>query len=463
MKVLLVDDDANLRRAVRRLLSGADLEISEASSAESALAAIESFTPDLMLLDLYMGEQTGLDLLRQLRAQGASVPTVMVTSSRDLDDLREAMRLGASDYVFKDELSSELLTPIVDGYRERLRLGREVVRLRTQIDRSFGVRALVGRSAPMERLRKLVARLADAESPVLVRGQTGTGKELVSRALHHQSKRRDEPFVALNCSAMPGQLIESMLSGNERGAFTGADRRVRGHFEMAGDGTLLLDEIAELPLELQAKLLRVVEDRRFRPLGSERELPLRARLVAATHVDLEARIRERQFREDLYYRLNVVTIEIPSLAERIEDLPQLIGSFVERAPRPLRFTDGALRRLAARPWPGNVRELRNVIERLSLLADDDRIDEATLDELVPPQRHAPVGDGLSRFAAEILALPTEQRSKLELAEAALVRAAVDKAGGNVSAAARMLGVPRSLLRRRIEPTADASAGHDDDD
>jgi DNA-binding NtrC family response regulator len=461
VKVLLVDDDPNVRRAVRRLLGAIDLEITEASSVKNALSILETSTPDLMLLDLFMGEQTGLDLLRDLKGQGRLIPTVMVTSSREVDDLREAMRLGASDYVFKDELSSELLLPIVEGYRERLRLGREVVRLRTQIDRSFGVRALVGRSAAMERVRKLVGRLADAETPVLVRGETGTGKELVSRALHQQSKRRDEPFVALNCSTMPSQLIESLLFGHERGAFTGADRRVRGHFELAGEGTLLLDEIAELPFELQAKLLRVVEERKFRPLGSDREVPLKARLVAATHVDIEARITEKQFREDLYYRLNVVTIDIPRLADRLEDLPELIGTFVERAPRPLRFTDGAMRWLSKREWSGNIRELRNVVERLALLADEDLIDEATLEDLVPNRRNQSVGDGLSRFAAEILALPSEQRSKLDLAEAALVRSALEKSGGNVSAAARLLGVPRGALRRRIEPTSSAEASDDD--
>jgi DNA-binding NtrC family response regulator len=461
VKILLADDEANVRRVVRRLLSTSpDLEIAEASSVTAALAQIEADAPDLLLLDLYMGDQTGLDLLRELRKQGRAIPAVMITSSRELDDLREAMRLGASDYVFKDELSAELLMPIVDGYKERLSLGREVVRLRTHIDRSFGVRALVGRSAAMERLRKLVVRLADAETPVLVRGQTGSGKELVSRALHQQSKRREEPFVALNCSAMPGQLIESMLFGHEKGAFTGADRRQRGHFELVGEGTLLLDEVAELPFELQAKLLRVLEDRKFRPLGSEKELPLRARLVAATHVDLEARIKEKQFREDLYYRLNVVTIQVPRLDERIDDLPELIATFVERAPRPLKFTPGAMSWLAKYPWSGNVRELRNVIERLALLADEDLIDERTLEEIVAPERDRPVGNELARFAAEILAMPTEQRSKLELAEGALIRSALDKCAGNVSAAARLLGVPRGAIRRRIEGT---STSADDDD
>jgi DNA-binding NtrC family response regulator len=360
--------------------------------------------------------------------------------------------------VFKDELSPELLLPIVDGYKARLHLGREVVRLQAQIDRSFGVRALVGRSSAMERVRRLVTRLADADAAVLVRGPTGSGEELVSRALHQQGKRRDQPFIALNCSAMPGQLIESMLFGHEKGAFTGADRRVRGHLEMVGEGTLLLDEVAELPYELQAKLLRVVEDRKFRPLGSERELPFRARVVAATHVDLETRIKEKQFREDLYYRLGVVSIDIPPLADRIDDLPELMASFVERLRRPLRFTDRAMKWMLRHPWAGNVRELRNVIERLTLLADGDLIDEATLEDLVPTKRGQAVGDEVSRFAAEIVALPSSERSKLELAEGALIRAALDRSNGNVSAAARMLGVARGALRRRLEPSCVASEG-----
>ena len=230
----------------------------------------------------------------------------------------------------------------------------------------------------------MIRRVADANATVLIRGETGTGKELVARALHEVSGRRNEPFVAVNCSALPGTLIESLIFGHERGAFTGAERRTRGQLELAGGGTMLLDEIAEMPIELQAKLLRVLEDRRFRPLGAEEERPLQARILASTHVDLQRRIAEGRFREDLYYRLNVVTLHVPPLAERGEDIPELVASFSADLPRKLRFTESAMTWLERRPWPGNVRELRNVVERVSLLSETDTIDVPTLEELANP-------------------------------------------------------------------------------
>ena len=247
-----------------------------------------------MLLDIRLSpdarDRGGLDLLRKLRSTGSSVPAIMVTSLVELSEIREAMRNGAQDYVLKDELCPEMLLPIVKTFRERLALRGEVERLRERVDRSWGLAALVGTSRGMESVRHMIRRVADANATVLIRGETGTGKELVARALHEMSGRRNEPFVAVNCSALPGTLIESLIFGHERGAFTGAERRTRGQLELAGAGTMLLDEIAEMPIDLQAKLLRVLEDRRFRPLGAEEERPLLARIVASTHVDLQRRI-----------------------------------------------------------------------------------------------------------------------------------------------------------------------------
>jgi len=270
----------------------------------------------------------------------------------------------------------------------------------------------------------------------------------VARALHEMSSRRSEPFVAVNCSALPGTLIESLIFGHERGAFTGAERRMRGQLELAGGGTILLDEIAEMPGELQAKLLRVLEDRRFRPLGSETEIPLRARVLAATHVDLEKRIGEGRFREDLFYRLNVVTIYVPSLAEREHDLIELLLAFTAELPRKLRYSDEAIQWLLRRPWPGNVRELRNLVERLALLADDDLIDVPTLEELA---RERPVIDAtaeIDRIARALLALPERLGSKLRVIERAVLHHAIESCGGNKAAAARLIGVDRKMLERR---------------
>ncbi len=453
MKILVVDDQRSARRVLRQMLAALDgIDVLEAAGVDDALAAVERASPDLLLLDVRLTEDPrdrgGLDILRRVRASGRSTPAVMVTSVSELGEIREAMRLGAQDYVLKDELCPEMLLPIVEGQRERLMLKGEVVRLRERVDRTFGTRAILGSSPAMERVRRMIERVAESSSTVLIRGETGSGKEMVARALHETSSRRGEPFVAVNCSALPGTLIESLIFGHERGAFTGAEKRMRGQLELAGAGTILLDEIAEMPAELQAKLLRVLEDRRFRPLGSEAELPLRARVLAATHVDLEKRICDGRFREDLFYRLNVVTLYVPSLAERESDVIELLLAFSADLPRKLRFTDEAIAWLLRRSWPGNVRELRNIVERLTLLADDDLIDVPILEELA---RERPVLDAVAevdRIARALLALPERLGSKLRVMERAVLHHAIESCGGNKAAAARLIGVDRKVLERR---------------
>jgi DNA-binding NtrC family response regulator len=409
-----------------------------------------------MLLDIRLSDDPrdrgGLDVLRAVRASGRMTPAVMVTSSSELAEVRDAMRHGAQDYVLKDELSPEMLLPIVEGIRERLQLRGEVTRLRERVDRAFGTAALVGSSPAMERVRRLVARVADANCAVLIRGETGSGKEMVARALHEMSGRRDQPFIAVNCSALPGALIESLIFGHERGAFTGADRRVRGQLELARGGTLLLDEIAEMPAELQAKLLRVLEDRRFRPLGAESELPVRARILAATHVDLERGIGEGRFREDLYYRLNVVTIDVPPLSERGNDLVELLLAFCSELSRKIRFSDDAINWLTRRRWSGNVRELRNVVERVALLSETDLVDVSVLEDLARETSDAT--REIDRIARTLLALPSNLGSKLDVIERAILHHAIEASGGNKSAAARLIGVDRKALERKWERLSD---------
>jgi DNA-binding NtrC family response regulator len=341
-----------------------------------------------------------------------------------------------------------MLLPIVEGQRERLQLKGEVIRLRERVDKTWGARAIIGSSPGMERVRRLVERVAESSSTVLIRGETGTGKEMVARALHEMSSRRSEPFIAVNCSALPGTLIESLIFGHERGAFTGAERRQRGQLELAGGGTILLDEIAEMPTELQAKLLRVLEDRRFRPLGAEQEIPLRARVLAATHVDLDQRKEMGSFRQDLFYRLNVVTVFLPSLAERGDDLIELLQAFCAELPRKLHFTDEAIAWLMRRQWPGNVRELRNVVERLALLADSDLIDVPVLEELAAERPVPDAAAEIDRMARAILALPERLGSKLRVIERAVLHHAIESCGGNKAAAARLIGVDRKVLERR---------------
>jgi DNA-binding NtrC family response regulator len=300
----------------------------------------------------------------------------------------------------------------------------------------------------MQRLRRMIARVAPADSTVMIRGETGSGKELVARALHHHSQRAAQPFLAVNCATMPDTLIEALLFGHERGAFTGAERRVRGQLELAGGGTLLFDEIAEMPLGAQGKLLRLLEEKQFRPLGSEAMVPFGARLIAATHADLEARVAAGSFRQDLYYRLTVVTLRVPSLAERSDDLPELLTALGGEHARKLRFSQEAIAWLAERRWPGNVRELRNVVERLRLLSDDDAITVDTLEELVEP-RPSDVPAELDAIARSVVALPSGDESKLRMLEAAVVRRALEISGGNKAAAARLLGVERKVIERKV--------------
>jgi DNA-binding NtrC family response regulator len=458
MKILILDDQRSARIVLVHLLAQLrNVTVVEAGNLEEAKQKVESENPDAMLVDIRLSSEPtdrgGLTFLRWVRESGRSTPAVMVTASTELAEIREAMRQGAQDYVLKDELGPEMLLPIIEGIRERLQLRTEVVSLREQIDSTWGPSAFVGSSAPMERVRKLVARVADADAPVLVLGETGTGKEMVARAIHHMSHRAREPFLAVNCSALPGTLIESLIFGHQRGAFTGAVQRMRGQLELAGDGTLLLDEIAEMPFELQAKLLRVLEDRRFRPLGGEEEVPLRARVLASTHVDLPRRISEGRFREDLFYRLNVVAIEIPSLAERGDDVIQLLHAFASSFKRRLHFTDPAMQWIRMRPWPGNVRELRNAVERLALLSESDTIDVPVLEEFVGMNVMDSARE-IDRMARSILALPTRIGSKLDVIERAVLHHAVEITGGNKSAAARLLGVHRKFLERRLERASD---------
>jgi DNA-binding NtrC family response regulator len=463
MKILVVDDQRSVRRLILQLLSALeDVEVSEADSVVTALAATEQVQPDLVLLDIRLSgnaqDRGGLELLRELRAKFPALDVVMVTAASEIAEIRAAMRLGATDYVLKDELSPELLLPTVQGIRERLALRREVVRLRARVDRTQGLSAIVGESPEMERVRDLVRRVADADATVLIRGETGSGKELVARAIHELSPRRDHPFVAINCSALPHTLMESLIFGHERGSFTGAAARVQGQLELAGRGTVLLDEIAEMPLDLQVKLLRVIEDRTFRPLGAPKEKPLLARLLVATHADLERRMFEGRFREDLFFRVNVISISLPSLAERDQDIPALVHALASELPRKLQFTADALTWLMLRRWPGNVRELRNVIERVSILSEVDLVTKDVLEHLAPDRAIVDYTHGLDRLVTSLLSLPPERGNKLGAMERAVIQRAVEVCGGNKSAAARLIGVDRKYMERRWQMFGEGGEG-----
>ena len=453
MHVLVVDDQRSARRNLVTLLqSFEEVTVVEAASLDEARRALERHPIDLALVDVRLSEDArnrdGLVLVREIAEKTTAVP-VCVTASSEMDVIRTAMRSGAYDYLLKDGLCEEVLAPLVRGLSDRRRLEREVVELRARVSPGGAPPGIIGTSAPMERLRSAIKRVALSDRPALLLGPTGAGKEVVARAIHVLGPHPEEPLLDLNCSAIPENLIESMLFGHERGAFTGAERRQPGYFSAVGRGTLFLDEIAELPLTMQARLLRVLETKRFRAVGSTAELAFEGRIVAATHANLDERVRGGRFREDLLYRLNVLSVRVPSLEEHREDIPALVAHFAKTQRRALRFTPEALDALTRDAWPGNVRQLRNLIDRVAVFAEHDEVTPETLRD-VAERGTVSADEALRRCAREILALP--HPNKLDAIEEVLVAEAMASADQNKSAAARLLGVHRKVVERRLDRT-----------
>jgi two-component system response regulator AtoC len=369
--VLVVDDDPGTRKVARANLSLEGFEVALASSAGEALARLSEIEPLAMVTDLKLGDLDGIALMDRVRAGRPHLPVVLVTGNATVETAVQALRKGALHYLVKpiryDELAL-VLRRAVEGERAR----REVARLRGELERAAGFDELVGGSAEMSRLFSLVEQVAPTDATVLLRGETGTGKELVARAIHRRSPRAERPFVAVSCSAVPRELMESEFFGHEKGAFTGAVGRRTGRFEQADGSTLFLDEVGELDLGLQAKLLRVLQERELTRVGSEKATRVDVRIVAATNRDLEVMVKEGRFRDDLYYRLNVIPLVLPPLRDRPGDLPLLLQhflrSFAERYGRePAPPPPGLLAAARSYPWPGNVRELRNLCERAALV------------------------------------------------------------------------------------------------
>jgi DNA-binding NtrC family response regulator len=466
MKILIVDDQASARIVLASIVSKLpDSEIVEAASLAEARTLLENQAIEVALVDLRLTadprNRDGLTLVELIRNQTTAVP-IIVTASQEMAEIRMAMRVGAYDYILKDDLCDELVLPVLAGIRSRRRLEREVRELRARRPAAEPEAArLVGISPPMEVLRETIRRVALSDRPVLVTGPTGTGKELVVSAIHTLGPHPDEPLLDLNCSAIPESLMESQLFGHERGAFTGADRRQEGTFALVRQGTLFFDEVAELPPSLQAKLLRVLETGRFRAVGAAAEQRFAGRVVAATHADLGERVRAGRFREDLYYRLNVLTVRVPALVDRPEDIPALVAHFCRGQHRTLHFSTAALDLMARASWPGNVRQLRNLVDRLAVFADDDLVTPEVVSAFLQEPTDAPSGAGsggapsLRAAAQSVLRLPLD--NKLEAMEEALVAEAMALADGNKSAAARLLGVHRKAVSRRVDGPGGGSA------
>jgi len=442
-RLLVVEDEADQRQLLAGLLAAQGFTVAEADSLASATRELGRAPVDLVISDWRLPDGDGGELLARVRAQHPDVGFLMVTAYGTIARAVEAIRAGADDYLAKP-FEAQALRLAIERTLERRRLERENRRLSAEIGERDQLVDLIGRSAAMHRLFARVERLASTQATILLTGESGTGKELAARALHQLSPRASRPFVAVNCAAIPEGLLESEFFGVERGAFTGADRTRAGKFEAADSGTIFLDEIGELPLPLQPKLLRALQEGKVSRVGGGGELPVDVRVVAATNRDLAAEIVAGRFRQDLYYRLNVVPLALPPLRERREDIPLLVEHFAARAARrhglpQARFPAAVRKALFEYAWPGNVRELANVVERLTLLAEAG---EVGLDDLPAELSGRPQGKGGFRLPAQGVSWEAHEREVL--------RQALELAAGNRARAARLLDLPYKAFLYRLE-------------
>jgi len=437
MKILVVEDEDKLRRVIELQLLGEDYEVITAASAEDALRKLDGI--DLVLTDLKMPGMDGLTLLERVGKEAPTVPVIVMTAFGNVETAVEAMKRGAVDFLQKP-FSLDHLSTVVTKALEVRKLRAENQRLKEELETRYTFGNLIGRSPGMQEVFRLVERVAPSRATVLLCGESGVGKDMVARAIHFHSPRRSQPLVKINCSALPENLMESELFGYEKGAFTGASIAKPGKFEQADQGTVFLDEIGDVPMPVQVKLLRVLQEREFERLGSNRTRQLDVRVIAATNVDLRAALEGGRFREDLYYRLNVMPINIPSLRERREDIPALAQHFVEKYGNAShRLCASALEKLLAYDWPGNVRELENVIERSLLLASNEELNAADM--------RIDMGPRSRQSSAEASFLPSGMT--LDEYEQNILKEALKRAAGNKSQAARLLGITRNALRYRL--------------
>jgi len=447
-RILVVDDDKAVRSALKVNLTKGGMDVTLSTTAVEGLAQLRDRPFDLVITDVKMPGATGLELLDKVRASWPDVQVVVMTGYGSVQDAVAAMKAGAADYIIKPVAKDELLV-IIDKALENRALRAEVVALRQEIEEKYGFENIVGTSAPMLRLYEDLSAVADASATVLLQGPTGTGKELLAHAVHYRSRRAHGPFVRVNCAAIPETLLESELFGHEKGAFSGAIRQHRGKFEQADGGTLLLDEIGEIDPTMQVKLLRVLENGEFQRVGGTQTLKVDVRVIAATNKELRAEVRAGNFREDLFYRLNVVALEVPALSERRGDIPLLVDHFVRRYAeenhRPVpRVPRTVVERLSAYAWPGNVRQLQHTIERAVILARDGE----TLD--IPLPEDAPVAPGSEVPEGPLPPVGISLPDALAAREREIIVAALQEAGGVQAQAARRLEISRSNLNYRIQ-------------
>lgn len=441
--VLVVDDSADTRTLVRAVLERAGHAVRTAASGVEAVQAYRQERADLCVVDLSMPQMDGMDVLRELRSIDPTVQVMMLTAHGTIERAVEAMRAGAIDFLTKPVDPDHLLARIERALQVEAIL-EENRALRAEVSERYGFDKIIAHSAAMRQVVALARQAAQRDVTVLITGESGVGKEVVARAIHYNGPRRSGPFLAVNCAAIAENLVESELFGHEKGAFTGADRKKAGLIERAAKGTLLLDEIGDMPQAAQAKLLRVIDSREMYRVGGTEALPVSARLIAATNADLEGKVRQREFREDLFYRLNVFAIHIPPLRERREDIVPLARHVLARLSREMgqeapEFTDEALEYILNAPWPGNARELANAIERALIVSRGNPIRR----EHFPPPP-------FSRGSIQVPESTVVPDGTLEEVEKAALLRAIERSGGNLSRAARLLGMGRGALRYRLE-------------
>jgi len=447
-RVLVVDDEENLRRVTQLKLQQAGYEATTASDGSQALELLARHPQDLIITDLKMPGMSGIDLLRRVKEEYPEVIVIVVTAFGTIESAVEAMRLGAHDYIIKP-VHADALKLVVARALEHHRLREEVRNLRSLVDSKYGFENIVGKSKSLLATLDNASRAAQSDATVLIRGETGTGKELLAKAIHFNSSRRDRPFIVINCGAIPKELLESELFGHTKGSFTGALANKKGKIEMADQGSLFLDEIGEMPLDLQVKMLRLIQEREIERIGAPNATKVNVRIIAATHRNLEAMVEDGTFREDLYYRLAVIPLVLPPLRERPDDIPELVAiffkKFKERQNRlDLKLPPSLLPYFSIHRWPGNVRELENVVERLVVLAPGTEVSVEDLPDFLRRERPP--------LEAIHLELPPEGIS-LEAVERELVVRALEKCNWNQTKAAEYLDISRKVLIYRMEKFA----------
>jgi DNA-binding NtrC family response regulator len=447
VNVLIVDDEPGLRSGLSKLLTLEGYHAYEAESSAEARRALARTDIQLMLLDLRLGDESGLHLLKEIRAEEPNLPVIIITGHGDVASAVECMRAGAANYIEKPVDRSLLLSVVAkerDALAERLTADafRETLRARTS-------RRLAPSFSPeLKNIERVISKVQDSDVPVLLLGETGTGKEVIARSIHYSGAYRDRPFVGLNCASLNENLLESELFGHEKGAFTGAAVRKIGRFELAGNGTLFLDEIGDMSLSMQSKLLRVLQERTFERVGGTRQVTASCRLLAATNKDIAALRVQGQFREDLFYRLSTVTIRLPPLRERTKDIPALVRQFIDEANAAhgravLAVSDSVMRRLAAHPWPGNIRQLKNVVTNAVVLSDGPEITSVDLGDgaaaSVEIEMDGDLHATVARHAADL--------------ERRIIKSVLERNGGNMSRSAEHLGISRKTLYEKIRRLA----------